>query len=434
MTLAMAGIRREYGVIVAQVNLEVHLGRGDGHKGRCGRESPRSRSRRPVDRASGDKPGAAQYRHVVSCAGPGGAGRALSGATAEAFAAEDPGAHRGRGHRRPPGIELRHARICSASAGSSSSSCRWMRPMRRFFDRFCVLERHSPCRSDTGSIRRPLSCTTDGHPDLRAARRRCAHRPGRPDTADRHRDRRRVAGTRRPVQQHGCPTAGSSTRPSNARSRKRTHDTAQSVEELRALGEVSQAVNSTLDLETVLDTIVAKAVQLSGADAGTMYVFDEASGEFRLRAAYGMSEDLIAITLEEQHAGLSDWIAEVDQTGARRCRSPICAMNPLPPVEQAAPVQQIVLEAGYRARMIVPLVGADRVPRRPRGASQDDRRISRPDDGSAADLRGAIGARHSERAPVPRSRGQGPSARSGEPAQVAVPRQYEPRALRRCTP
>jgi GAF domain-containing protein len=46
--------------------------------------------------------------------------------------------------------------------------------------------------------------------------------------------------------------------------RQRTDDLGRSVGELRALGEVSQAVNSTLDLETVLSTIVAKAVQLSG--------------------------------------------------------------------------------------------------------------------------------------------------------------------------
>src|SRR5262245_46192749 len=41
----------------------------------------------------------------------------------------------------------------------------------------------------------------------------------------------------------------------------RTHELAQSVEELQALGEVSQAVNSSLDVATVLSTIVAKAVQ-----------------------------------------------------------------------------------------------------------------------------------------------------------------------------
>jgi GAF domain-containing protein len=50
--------------------------------------------------------------------------------------------------------------------------------------------------------------------------------------------------------------------------RHRTDELGRSVEELRALGEVSQAVNSTLDLETVLSTIVTKAVQLSGTEAG----------------------------------------------------------------------------------------------------------------------------------------------------------------------
>src|SRR5262249_30191148 len=64
----------------------------------------------------------------------------------------------------------------------------------------------------------------------------------------------------------------------------RTHELAQSVEELRALGEVSQAVNSSLDVETVLSTIVAKAVQISDTDAGAIYVFDDALQEFALRA------------------------------------------------------------------------------------------------------------------------------------------------------
>src|SRR5437016_14297485 len=38
----------------------------------------------------------------------------------------------------------------------------------------------------------------------------------------------------------------------------RTRELSQSIGELHALGEISQAVNSTLDLETVLTTIVAK--------------------------------------------------------------------------------------------------------------------------------------------------------------------------------
>src|SRR5213079_2844660 len=74
----------------------------------------------------------------------------------------------------------------------------------------------------------------------------------------------------------------------------RTRELAQSVEELRALGDVSQAVNSTLDLETVLTTIVAKAVQLSGTEAGAIYTFDESRQEFWLRATHGADEAVVA--------------------------------------------------------------------------------------------------------------------------------------------
>ena len=59
--------------------------------------------------------------------------------------------------------------------------------------------------------------------------------------------------------------------------RARTSELTRSVEELRALGEVSQAVNSTLDLQTVLVTIIATAMQISGTEAGAIYVFDEAA-------------------------------------------------------------------------------------------------------------------------------------------------------------
>src|SRR5262249_3686873 len=70
--------------------------------------------------------------------------------------------------------------------------------------------------------------------------------------------------------------------------RTRTNELAQSVGELQALGEVSQAVNSTLDLETVLTTIVGRAVELSHTDTGAIYVFDGERKEFRLHATYGM--------------------------------------------------------------------------------------------------------------------------------------------------
>src|SRR5262249_44744564 len=67
------------------------------------------------------------------------------------------------------------------------------------------------------------------------------------------------------------------------------------------------AVNSTLDLETVLTTIVSRAVQLSRTDAGAIYVFDDERQEFRLHATYGMSETMIA-AITDQRIGLGDAI------------------------------------------------------------------------------------------------------------------------------
>src|SRR5262249_59329863 len=65
----------------------------------------------------------------------------------------------------------------------------------------------------------------------------------------------------------------------------RTQELGRSVGELKALGEVGQAVSSTLDLQTVLSTIVGHAVQLSGTDSGVIYEYDVASQEFHLRAS-----------------------------------------------------------------------------------------------------------------------------------------------------
>ena len=75
----------------------------------------------------------------------------------------------------------------------------------------------------------------------------------------------------------------------------RTDELARSVEQLRSLSEVSQAVNSTLDLQEVLSTIVKHAVQLSATDGGAIYEVDEQFGGFRLRATYGLPEELVEV-------------------------------------------------------------------------------------------------------------------------------------------
>ena len=86
---------------------------------------------------------------------------------------------------------------------------------------------------------------------------------------------------------------------------------AHSVEELQALENVLRAVNSSLDLDTVLETIIHRAVQLSQADEGTIYEFDTAEEVFVPKAAFGMTEDRVAalraqrIRLGETHLGRS---------------------------------------------------------------------------------------------------------------------------------
>ena len=130
----------------------------------------------------------------------------------------------------------------------------------------------------------------------------------------------------------------------------RTRELEQSNSELRALGEVSQAVNSTLDLKTVLDTIVAKAVQLSGTEAGAIYVYNSAKREFELRATSGMSDDLIA-EMSNQHAELSD---AVGHTVEQRVPVQVADLKDEPP----SGLTDIMLRAGFRARLVIPLVGA----------------------------------------------------------------------------
>jgi signal transduction histidine kinase len=133
----------------------------------------------------------------------------------------------------------------------------------------------------------------------------------------------------------------------------RTRELSQSVEELRALGEVSRAVNSTLDLETVLSTIVAKAVQLSNTDAGVVYVFDELDQTLQVRATYGLSDELVA-AIRGQPAGASDALRQAIQD-----QQPleVADIRDEPP----SPVREIAMRAGFRARLVVPLVGTDRV-------------------------------------------------------------------------
>jgi signal transduction histidine kinase len=75
----------------------------------------------------------------------------------------------------------------------------------------------------------------------------------------------------------------------------RTRELARSVDELQALGEVGRAVSSTLDLDTVLTTVVARALELASADAGVISEYEEGARQFRLRTSVGVEDELVEL-------------------------------------------------------------------------------------------------------------------------------------------
>ncbi len=130
----------------------------------------------------------------------------------------------------------------------------------------------------------------------------------------------------------------------------RTQDLTRSVSELRALNEVGQAISSTLDLQAVLSTIVARATNLSGTDAGVIYEYDDQRDVFLPRATAHLEAEIVETMLAtpvRKGEGATGRLAEVQE--------PIQVPDIL-----AAPTESRVrgalVRAGYRALLAVPLV------------------------------------------------------------------------------
>ena len=126
------------------------------------------------------------------------------------------------------------------------------------------------------------------------------------------------------------------------------------VEHLEALRHIGEAVNSTLDLDKVLDTIVEHAVQLSGADGGSLLEFQQESGRFVARSVFGTSEEVL-----ERLRGI-----EVPLAGTFVGR----AANEGRPLQltdlASAPLDdhlRTLLEAGWRSIVAVPMLRDDQI-------------------------------------------------------------------------
>jgi GAF domain-containing protein/DNA-binding response OmpR family regulator len=136
----------------------------------------------------------------------------------------------------------------------------------------------------------------------------------------------------------------------------RTQELTRSVGELRALGEVGQAVSSTLDLETVLTTIVSHAVQLSGTDGGSIYEFDELAGEFTLRATHNLADEYVA-----QRRGMRLRKGEGATGRMALHREPVQVPDITAPGAYDSRLRETLLRSGARALLAVPLLREDRL-------------------------------------------------------------------------
>jgi signal transduction histidine kinase len=138
---------------------------------------------------------------------------------------------------------------------------------------------------------------------------------------------------------------------------ERTKELARSVGELKALGEVGQAVSSTLDLPTVLSAIVGHAVQLSGTSGGVIYEYDEAAQEFHLRASYRMEEEIVQAL---QTTPVRPGQGATGQTAT--VRTPVQVANILEEREYTGTrVRPMLARLGYRSVLAVPLLREERI-------------------------------------------------------------------------
>ena len=134
----------------------------------------------------------------------------------------------------------------------------------------------------------------------------------------------------------------------------RSAELARKVDEMEALAEVGEAISSTLDADEVLTTIVEHAVELSGADGGSLMEYDEESRLFRVRTTYGTSDDV--------RAKLKTVRIHVDESFVGRAATsgmPVQVAD-LSEIE-LDPHLRLLFDSGWRSLVVIPLVRPDRI-------------------------------------------------------------------------
>jgi len=75
--------------------------------------------------------------------------------------------------------------------------------------------------------------------------------------------------------------------------RRHTTTLNRQVTELESLARLGRSVTSSLDIDSVLTGVVEAAVQLTGAEEGSLLLLDEATGELYVRAARNFNEEFV---------------------------------------------------------------------------------------------------------------------------------------------
>ena len=142
---------------------------------------------------------------------------------------------------------------------------------------------------------------------------------------------------------------------------ERTAQLTRSVDELEALGKVSQAVSSSLDVQQVLTTILTHAVELSTGDGGTVYAVDDETGRIRPRAAYGLSQALMDAIEQDDRALQSSAI--VDRVVETRATVNVANLVDAEFLARGRenPVRVVLLREGFRSALAVPLLRDNRI-------------------------------------------------------------------------
>ncbi|HEU5188897.1 MAG TPA: GAF domain-containing protein [Methylomirabilota bacterium] len=136
----------------------------------------------------------------------------------------------------------------------------------------------------------------------------------------------------------------------------RTAELTRSVGELEALGEVSRAISSTLDLEVVLSTIVARANQLAETDGGAMYEYDAATRAFRLWATDRFPDEFVAAL---RATTLVYGEGAVGRAAATR--APVQVPDVRDTQVYESRIRDVLVRSGYRSLLAVPLISEDQV-------------------------------------------------------------------------